>query len=78
MGASTSWIPLGLSRPVMGLIYLFNITLSLLAGFGVHFSKQNILQYMGCVNSLTFLCILHHELWYNYTTQTKKMHNFLN
>jgi hypothetical protein len=26
----------------------------------------------------SFLCLLHHTLWYNYTTQTKEMHNFLN
>jgi hypothetical protein len=28
LGASTSWNPQGLSRPVMGLLYLYNITLN--------------------------------------------------
>jgi hypothetical protein len=55
------------------------ISLYLLPGFGVHFDKQNVFKLKGSVTYyIRCLWFLHHALWYNYTTQTKEIQNFLN
>ena len=60
LGASTSWYPQGLSRPVMGLLYLYSTAAELC--WGVQYNEESVLKtctfFLESISFISPLCIL--------------------